>query len=520
MNRRLASLGLVLVALPLAFVIAAALEPGGAADLTHLVRTVLPGYLATTALVATAAAGAAMALGGGAAFAVTFLDFPGRRGLEAALVLPLALPSYLLAIVYRELSHLAPGGPSAESTGGLVMVLVLALYPYVYLLARAAFRRQGADLMDAGRALGVGGPALARRVLLPLARPALLLGGLLVVLETVGDFGTADVLGVATLTTTVHRVWFASFDALLALRLSLLTALIPLALLVLYGLAVGRRSYHATANRPRRPARTALTGPARWLVPGLCALPVLLGFAVPVLALVRWAVQALPRMDLAGLGGDILNSLLLAAAATALGLAGGLWFAAAGRLGGRLGGARQGQGRWSVAAMGLVSLNFALPAMVLAFAALTLAGWMDGVPALHHAAEWLSGSTALLLGAVALRYMVFAHLGAEVGFRAIPPRLDDTVRCHGGGPRRVLARVLLPLSGGALAVGGLLVFVNALKDLTLSLVLQPFGYGALSIATYHLAKVDAFQAGSVYALCLVAVALYPVWSIHRWFDAR
>ena len=508
MNRWLVNSVLVLFAAPTVFVLYWAVEPESAGSLIRLTQTVLPGYVTTTVLLAAVTLGLALVIGAGAAYVVTFFAFPARALLNAALVLPLALPSYLLAIVYREMSHLQQWPFAVENVWGAAVIMALTLYPYVFLLARATFRRQATSHIDAGKALGVGGLRLTRRVLLPLTLPALSLSGILVVIEVISDIGTVEILGVSTLTTAVRRIWLSAFDPVLAIRLALLTALIPLLMVCAYGMLTWGRAFHVPTNRPRPPQPIPLTGTWRWAAPLICLMPVILGFVVPVVALMNWAAEVFYKIDLSGLFNEIFNTLLLAAVATVFGLAAGLWFAVTGR---------QAAGRrWSLVALWLVSLNYALPAMVLAFAALMLTGWLDrwGV------GEWLGGTMALLIAAVTLRYTVFAHMTAESGLQMVSPRLDDAVRCAGRSRFEGLLRVLLPLTRGSLLVGGLLVFVNAIKELTLSLMLQPFGYSSLSMSAYHFAKVDAYQQGSVYALCLVLIGLYPVLSIHRWFGGR
>lgn len=504
MNRWLANGALALVAAPFALVLVRAFGADSLEPLARLAQTALPDYVANTLLLALLTLALALPLGAGAAWLVCFHRFPGRDLFDGALVLPLAVPAYLLAISYRELSHLQHWPVSVETLWGAGALMALALYPYVYLLARATFRRQAASQLEAARALGVGGHALVWRVLLPLCLPALALGAMIVVIEVVSDFGTVDILGVPTLTVAVRRLWFAAFDPATAIRLALLTAVVPLLLVAAYALLTGRRAFHSPPNRPRPPQPAALAGWRRWLAPLACTAPVLLGFVVPVWALAGWAAERFDRIDLTGLLGEIANSILLALTAAAIGLALGFWLAVTGRM--------AADRRWSLAALGLVGLNFAMPAMVLAFAALVLTGW--------GAAGWLADTVALVMLAVALRYTVFAHAAAETGLSWLPRQLDETVSSLGRGRAVAVFRVLLPLTRASLAVGGLLIVVNALKELTLSLTLQPFGYSSLAMSAYHYAKVDAYQQGAVYALCLIMVALYPVLSLHRWFDGR
>lgn len=516
MTRTLATLVLAAFAAPLLLVAYGAAVPGELGPLAHLAGTVLPGYVANTALLAALTLLPALAVGVGAAALVVFTRFPGRVFLDSALVLPLVLPPYLVAIVYRETAHRQQWSLPVESLGGAAAVLALTLYPYVYLLSKVAFRRQAARYVEAARVLGAGTGRVARGVVLPLAAPAILLGALLVLLEVVSDFGTANALGVRTLTIAVHRIWFSAFEPGLAAQVALLSALLPLLLVSCYaGLTVGR-GFHVPPNRPAPVRSVPLEGRARWLAPVACAVPVVLALVVPLAVLAGWAADAFGRMDLSTLLVDVWHTLLVAAAATLASVLLGLLLGLAARSAPRSARRWRWGAGWSAGALWLVSLNYAMPAIVLGISLLFLTRWLAGTAL----GEWLGGTIALLLAGVTLRYTVFGHLGAESGLQGVSPRLDEAVRCAGRGRWYGLVRVLLPLSRGAVAAGGLLVFVSSIKELTLSLVLQPFDYSAVALGIYHHARVDAYPQAAVYALCLALLGVYPVWSINRWFGTR
>lgn len=512
MPRWLARLVLAIFLAPAVFVLYQAAGPAGESTLAHFAGTLLPIYVGNTALLAGLAAALAVLVGAGGAFAVTFFDFPGRGVLATALVLPLVLPPYLVAILYREMSHLHAWSPPVESLAGAAAILGLTLYPYVFLLARASFRRQAAGYIEAGQALGQGPGRIAARVLLPLAAPAVLLGALLVAVEVISDFGTASVLGLRTLTIAVHRAWFTLYDETLAAQLALLGALLPLLLLAGFAALARGRGFTLPTNRPRPPHPTPLDGTRRWLVPAALALPVLVGFAWPVTLLLGWAAEAFGRLRLDDLYQDLLHTLALAAGTTALALLLGLALALVGRASSR-GWISQG---WTGAAVAILSLNYAMPAILLAVALLFLTGWTYGTTA----GAWLADTVLLVLLATTLRFTAFAYFGAESGLAGVSRRLDEAVRCLGRPRLGGVLGVLLPQIRGPLAVGGLLVFVITAKELTLSLVLQPFGYGSLALSIYHFAAIDLYPPAAVYALVLVLVVLYPVLSIDRWLTGR
>jgi iron(III) transport system permease protein len=501
-----ALLGLLLA--PALFVLHQAVAPGETAALARLARTVLPDSLGRTLFIAVTAAGLAGALGAGAAFLITFFDFPARRPLDTALVLPLVLPPYLVAIVYREMSHRHDWSPPVDSPLAVAVLLALTLYPYVYLLTRASFRRQAAAYIEVGKALGLDRLRIATRALLPLATPGMLLGALLVGVEAVSDFGTASVLGVHTLTTAVHRAWFSMYDGTLAAQLALIAAVVPLLAVAAYALATRGRGFETPTNRPRPPRRSPLTGPWRWAAAVFCALPVALGFAWPLLVLVRWAADAFGRFRLESLSGELLHTLALAGGTTAATLLLGLFLAFT---------VRPARGpAWSLGALGIVSLNYALPAIVLAISLLVLTGWSYET----RLGGWAADSLLLVLLGTTLRFLAFAYFSAENGLLGVSRRVDEALRCVGRHRLHGTLRVLLPLIRGPLLVGGLLVFVITAKELTLSIVLQPFGYGSLALSVFHFADIDLYPPAALYALCLALVVLYPVLSLNRWLGGR
>jgi iron(III) transport system permease protein len=499
---------LALFLAPALFLLYRAVAPAELAPLVRFAETVLPTYAGNTLLVSALAAGLAAVVGIGTAFLVVFFSFPGRRWLDTALVLPLVLPSYLVAAVYREMSHLHAWSPPVESPAGAALVLAITLYPYVYLLTRASLQRQAAGYIEVGQSLGLGRRRIALRALLPLAAPAMLLGTLLVALEALSDFGTASVLGVRTLTTAVHRVWFSTYDETLALQVALLSLLLPLLLVAGYALLTRGRGFENPTNRPRPPRRTSLANPWRRIAPVVCALPVVVGFAWPLAVLLSWAADAFGKIRLDSLYGDLFHTLGLAAGTTAAAVLLGLWLALVGR--------NLQSPRWALANLSIVTLNYAMPATVLAIALLFLSGWSYETTL----GAWLANSMALVLLAATLRFTAFAYVSAQSGLQGVSLRLDEAVRCAGRHPLYGTVRVVLPLIRGPLSVGALLVFVMAAKELTLSLILQPFGFGSLALSIYHFADIDLYQPAAVYALCLVLVVVYPVLSLNRWMGAR
>ncbi|MBK1703010.1 ABC transporter permease [Halochromatium glycolicum] len=508
LRRVLTGLALALFLAPALLLLFRATAPLETAALWRLADTVLPGYVATTVLLAAAAAMLALPIGVGGAWLTTFFEFPGRRLLDSALALPLVLPSYLVAIVYRELSHRFDWSPVVESPPAAAFLLALTLYPYIYMLTQASFRRQTAGYLEAGWTLGVGRWRTTWQILLPLALPAMLLGVLLVVVEVVSDFGTASALGLRTLTIAVHRAWFSQYDQALAAQLALLTALLPLLLVAAYGGLTQGRSFTTLTNRPRSPERQHLSFSLAWLAAAACSLPVLLGFAWPMLWLLAWAAEAIDRFRLRELYGDLLNTLLLGIGTAALTLLLGLFFALTAR-------AADGP-HWRLGILSVLSLTYGMPAIALAIALLFLTGWSYQTAG----GAWLADTLLLVLLATTLRFTAFASFSIESGLAGVSPRLDDALRCAGRGRLHGLLRVLLPQIRGPLVIAALLVFVITSKELTLSLVLQPFGYGSLALSIFRFAEIDLYPPAALYTLSLVLVLIYPVLSLNRWLGGR
>ena len=508
MQKTLAGGVLALLAAPTLFLLYRALQFTDPARIRHLGDTILPAYAANTLALVGLATLLALLIGVAGAFLVVFFEFRGRRLLGTALVLPLVFPPYLVAIVYRELPHQTGWLPSVESLWGAVLVLAVTLYPYVYLLVRTAFQRQAMGFIEIGQSLGLERWQIASRALFPLAVPAIMLGALLVAVEVVSDFGTVDVLGVNTLTTLVHRIWFDMYEPGLAAQVAVLTTLLPLTLVLLYGWLVRGRGFANPANRQRPPQRGALAGAGAWLAPTLCSLPVLIGFAIPLAVLLDWAWVAFAHFPLARLVSDLGQTLILALGATVLALLLGVWLSLV---------ARWAQHRaWTLGAVWVVSLNYAMPAVALGIALLFLSAWTQDL----LASAWLSNSIVLVMAAVLIRFLGFAYFSAESGLQVVSRRVDESVLCAGRDRRFGVLRVLLPMIRGPVMAGGLLVFVMAAKELTLSLLLQPFDYRSLALSIYYFADIDVHEPAAIYALCLVLVVIYPVMSINRWLDSR
>ncbi|PRF32050.1 ABC transporter permease [Burkholderia multivorans] len=513
------------VAAPLAALVAAAFD----ADLAHwrhLAEFVLPQALANTLLLLAGVGAIVSIVGTGCAWLVTAYDFPGRRTLTWALLLPLAVPTYIVAFAYLDLLH--PIGPvqsavrwllgfdsprqfrlpDLRSLPGAVFVLGFVLYPYVYLSTRAMFVTQSASLLEAARTLGAGRVATFWRVVMPLARPAIAVGVSLALLETLNDIGASEFLGVQTLTVSVYTTWITRSDLAGAAQIALAMLAFVVAMIALERYGRRRQRYaHGRRMRPLAPRR--LTGAAGCTAAVLGWLPVLLGFGAPAAYL---AVETAKRLhQVGGVSAQLLdglaNTLTIAAAATVATLACGLIVAWAAR-------AQRDSMRAGVARVGarIASLGYAVPGTVLAIGLLTPLGAVDRLAGtlLGRDGLWLIGSAAALVIAYTVRFLAIAAGNVEAGLARIPPSLEQAARSLGETAAGALRRVHLPLLRPALTTSALLVFVDAMKELPATLLLRPLNFDTLATWLYAEAARGTYEEGAVAALAIVLAGLVPV----------
>ncbi|WP_408580345.1 ABC transporter permease [Burkholderia ubonensis] len=513
------------VAAPLATLVGAAFD----ADLAHwrhLAEFVLPQALANTLLLLAGVGAIVTLVGTGCAWLVTAYDFPGRRALTWALLLPLAVPTYIVAFAYLDLLH--PIGPvqgairwllgfdsprqfrlpDLRSLPGAIFVLGFVLYPYVYLSTRAMFVTQSASLLEAARTLGAGRIATFWRVVVPLARPAIAVGVSLALLETLNDIGASEFLGVQTLTVSVYTTWITRSDLAGAAQIALTMLAIVVGMIVLERYGRRRQRYaHGRRMRPLAPRR--LSGPAAWGAAALGWLPVLLGFGAPAAYL---AVETGKRLHLVGgvsaqLLTGLANTLTIALAATAATLACGLivaWAARAQRDSAGTGPARVGAR--------IASLGYAVPGTVLAIGLLLPLAAADRAigAALGRDGLILMGSAAALVIAYTVRFLAISAGSIEAGLARIPPSLEQAARSLGETAGGTLRRVHLPLLRPALTTSALLVFVDAMKELPATLLLRPLNFDTLATWLYAEAARGTYEEGAVAALAIVLAGLVPV----------
>jgi len=492
--------------------------------LAEMSRTVLPDYVATTVALCLLVAVGVVLVGSATAAAVTLFDFPGRRTLEWALLLPLAMPAYVVAYAYTD--FLQFGGPlqtslrvwtglegrllpEVRSLGGAAWVFTFSLYPYVYLLARSALSERAAHLMEAARLLGAPLSRRIREVALPLARPAVAAGAALALMETLADFGVSSYFGIQTFTAGIYKAWLAMDNRLAAAQLA--TMLLALVALLLHlEQRAQRRARYASGRGARAGASDAqpvrLRGGAVGLAWLVCGAPVAMGFVLPVLFMFRplladWELLAWDRF-LQWSGNSLRLGLITAALSVGIALT--LAFAL-----------RRTQDRIVRVVSQLVGLGYAVPGAVIVVGVLLPVGWLQAAAPQLGVGYLVTATSFGLVWAYLVRFGAVALQSVQSGYTRIPPSFDDSARMLGTSGLQLMLRVHWPLLRRSTAAAALLVFVDVMKELPATLVLRPFDSDTLAVVAYQLARDERLGEAALPSLALVLVGLIPVVLLSR-----
>lgn len=492
----------------------------------HLVDTVLLDYISTSLLLMLGVGLGTLLLGVGCAWLVTMYRFPWSRTMEWLLVLPIAMPSYLIAFIYTDLLEYA--GPvqaglrslfgwsspmdywffEIRSLGGATAMMSLTLYPYVYLLARAAFLEQCLGVLEASRTLGSGPWASFFKIALPLARPSIIIGLSLVLMETMNDFGTVDFFAVKTFTAGIYDVWLNMNSVSGAAQLAVVLLFFILALIALERWARGKRGFmHSSANYSPLP-KPQLTRKKGWLSFALCLLPIFFGFLLPAMVLCHYASSHYQATLAADFTAYLKNSLFLSGGAALLCCGVGLFLAYGVRLSPSP--AIRMMARFS-------AMGYAIPGAVLAVGIMIPFGAFDN--ALQSLTEkrfgisfglLLSGTVTAMVFAYLVRFLALSYGSAEAGLLKITDSLEGASRTLGMGPLGNLKRLHIPLIRGSLLTAILLVFVDCMKELPMTIILRPFNFETLATFVYQYASDELLEEASLAALAIVASGLIPV----------
>lgn len=495
----------------------------------HLVQTVLGDYVLNSLLLMAGVAFGVIFGGVLTAWITTMCRFPGRRVFEWALLLPMAMPAYVMAYAYTDLLQFSGpvqmtlrawtgwgpgqyGFPDVRSLGGAVLMFSLVLYPYVYLLARAAFLEQSDSMLEMARVSGYGPVGTFLHVALPLARPGIVAGTALALMETLADFGTVSYFGVQTFTTGIYRAWFSLGDHTAAAQLSAALLVFVFLVLLIERVTRARASFYSTSQRKQLRNVYQLRGVWMPLAFVFCAIPVVFGFLLPAgvmlhMALtsgdaqfgVRYLHLTFNTVTLA-----TLTALLAVVLALAVGYA-----------------ARSGSMAVRIANR-IAGLGYAVPGAVIAVGVLIPITRLDHVLAAAivsftgaHPGLLLTGGVAALVYAYLVRFFAVALQAVDAGLSKITPNMDSAARSLGLGPAATLARVHAPMLWRSALTAGLLVFVDVMKELPATFVMRPFNFDTLAVQAYNLASDERLAEASTAALTIVAVGLIPLIALSR-----
>ncbi len=491
----------------------------------HLVDTVLSEYLVNSALLMSGVAVGTLVIGVGCAWLTSVCVFPGKKFFAWALLLPLAFPGYIIAYTYtgmfdfagpvqtwiREVTGWGPGEyffPEIRSIGGAVTMFSLVLYPYVYLLSRAAFLEQSVCVLEVSRTLGCSVWSSFYRVALPLARPAIVAGLSLALMETLADYGTVSYFGLGVFTTGIFRTWFGLGDAAAAAKLAAILLLFVFMLVVIERLSRKRAQYHHTTNRYSALPQYRLSGYRALLAVCACLLPLCLGFLLPAYQLGLWAFETYATMVDAAFIRLTINTIMLALSAAVIAVMLALFLAY---------GKRLFKSNSITAAIRVVATGYAIPGTVVAVGVIIPFAWFD-----NSLDSWLrehydfssglllSGSLFAVMFAYMVRFLAISIQSVEAGLVKVKPSMDEVARSLSRTPAEILMQVHLPLMKGTVLTSFLIVFVDVMKELPATLILRPFNFNTLAVRAFELASDERLADSSTAALMIVVVGLVPV----------
>lgn len=518
-----------LCAIPVLTVFSYIFKPAGEVW-QHLTETVLSDYVLNSLQLIIGVSFGTLTMGITTAWITSVYKFPGRKVFQWLLLLPMALPAYIIAYTYTGMMDFAgpiQGSlrewfgwsygdywfPEIRSMWGATSMLSLVLYPYVYLLARAAFLEQSIVALEASRSLGAGAWKSFFKVALPMARPAIITGLSLVLMETLADYGTVQYFGISTFTTGIFRTWFGLNDSAAAAQLSTVLLIFVLILITLERISRKQAQYFHASNREKRTAQIQLSPAKAWLATFACLMPILWGFVLPFLQLSQWAIETYEEMLNRDFFTLTLHSLLLAGSAAVLALLLALLLAY---------GQRLQNTRIIYFAVRIASMGYAIPATVIAIGIMLPLAWIDNTLDGWLRTQFdissgllLSGTLFALMFAYMVRFLAVSVGTVEAALGKIKHSMDDAARSLGLKPRQVLMLIHMPLMRRSLLTAILLVFVDVLKELPATLILRPFNFNTLAVRAYELASDERLADASTAALSIVLAGIIPVILLSR-----
>jgi iron(III) transport system permease protein len=518
------ALGCIILAAPVGLVFVSVFFPQ-TEIWQHLYSTVLSDYIVNSLVLAFGVGFFVIVIGTALAWCIARYEFAGRKQLQWLILLPMAMPAYIIAYTYtglldfagpiqtllRESFNWQYGDyyfPDIRSLPGAIIMLSLVLYPYVYMLARTAFSEQPSSLEEVSRSLGVSPSKYLFKVVLPLARPAILMGAALAMMEAFADYGTVQYFGLSTFTTGIFRTWFGLGNGIAAAQLAAMLTSFVVLLLILEYLSRRKIRYYFQGQRSQPVNRQKLTGSKGFWVPFLCVIPVFFGFILPVLQLLKWASMTYSKQLTSEFWLLLWNSFYLAAIAAITAVILALLFA----YGKRLNPIKPIQ-----LLVGVVNLGYAVPGTVIAIGAMLSLSWLD-IKINTLTENWFdisvglvfSGSLFALILVYSSRFLAVAMHNIDTGLSRVKPSMDDAARSLGYRPLHILKTIHVPLMKTSVLSALLLVFVDVLKELPATLILRPFNFNTLAVRAFELASDERLMDAALPALAIVSVGILPV----------
>ena len=491
----------------------------------HLLDTVLIDYIFNSFTLLIGVGCISLILGVIPAWLITMYKFPMSRYLEWALLLPMSMPAYIIAYSYtgafdasgpiqEAIRDLTGWGyndywfPEVRSLGGAVAMLSFVLYPYIYLLSRASFIEQSVCVLEVSRTLGCNTIGSFTRVALPLARPAIIVGLSLVLMETLADYGTVQYFGVSAFTTGIFRTWFGMDNSLVASQLSALLLLFVVVFIYLERRSRKQLTYHHTSNRYSPLLKQKLMGSDALFAFFVCFIPLLVGFIIPAGFLFHWAIETYSELFNKNFYILLLNTMILAFITALLALSIALFLGYVNR------NSCSVINRFLVR---FVSMGYAIPGTVVAVGVLIPFVWIDNrldeFLRLHFSISsglLISGTLFILVFAYLVRFLAVSINTVEAALGKIKPEMDEIAKTNGLSQTEIVKKIHMPIMKGSLLTALLLVFVEVLKELPATLILRPFNFNTLAVRTYELANEERLADAAIPALAIVLIGIIPV----------
>ena len=514
----------LILSVPILTIAFSVFEPPGE-NWQHLKDTVLPEYLGNSMLLTCGVGAGTLLIGVSTAWLTAMCRFPGKNLFVWLLLLPMAMPAYIVAYTYTGMLDFAGPVqttirdwtgwryqdyyfPEIRSMGGAITMLSLVLYPYVYLLGRSTFLEQSVGVMEVSRTLNCGPWTVFYRVALPLARPAIVAGLSLALMETLADYGTVAYFGLGVFTTGIFRTWFGLGDYTSAANLAALLMLFVFVLIILERVSRNKAQYHNSSGKLTRFSEYRLQGLKAWGAFATCAIPVFLGFFLPAAQLSLWAMETWSEMVDERFFELILNSFLLGLGAALISVVLALFLGY---------GKRILPGKTTIVSIRTASIGYAIPGTVIAVGVIIPFAWLDGRMDAFMRSSFgissgliLSGTIVALMFAYLVRFLAISLQTVESGLEKIKPSMDDAARSLGCLPRETLFKIHIPLMKSSILTALMIVFVDVMKELPATLILRPFDFNTLAVRAFELASDERLADSSTAALTIVIVGLLPV----------